>query len=256
MIPLKEQDAIRELFAHQLISQVKIDHFTEPESSVSVPGKNPCTYCKLTREMLQELAALSDLVSLRIHMFEDAPEERDKYAIERVPATVLRGRNGSFVKYYGIPGGTEFPALLESIVDISRGDVLLSEESIKTLDNLDKDVSIRVFVTPTCGYCPQMVRLVYQMALVTEKVHAEVVEVGEFPDLAEKYQVQAVPLTVINDSVAIPGAVPEQALIEQVIKASESTIVPPSSPPTGDSSPAAPLDIKRGEQRSSGLFIP
>jgi len=256
MIPLKEQDAIREMLAHQLIGQVKVDHFTEPESSISVPGKNPCTYCKPTREMLQELAGLTDLVSLRIHILEDAPEERDKYAIERVPATVLRGRTGRFVKYYGIPGGTEFPALIESIVDISRGDVLLSEESIKTLDNLIKDVSIRVFVTTTCGYCPQMVRLVYQMALATEKVHAEVIEISEYPDLAEKYQVQAVPLTVINDSVAIPGAVPEQALIEQLIKASESTIAPPSSPTSGESSPVEPPVVKRGEQRSSGLYIP
>jgi len=256
MIPLKEQDAIREMFAHQLIGQVKIDHFTEPESSLSVPGKNPCTYCKPTRDMLQELSGLSDLVSLRIHMLEDAPEERDKYAIERVPATILRGRNGRFVKYYGIPGGTEFPALLESIVDISRDEVLLSEESIKTLDKLDKNVSIRVFVTTTCGYCPQMVRLVYQMALAIEKVHAEVIEISEFPDLAEKYRVQAVPLTVLNDSAAIPGAVPEEALVEQVIKASKTTIAPTSSPTSGQSSPVEPPAVKRGEQRPSGLFIP
>lgn len=256
MIPLKEQDAIREMFAHQLMGQVKIDHFTQTESALSVPGQNPCTYCKPTREMLQELAGLSDLVSLRLHILEDAPEEKAKYAIERVPATVLRGRSGRFVKYYGIPGGTEFPALLESIVDISRDDILLSEESIKTLNNLDKDVSIRVFVTTTCGYCPQMVRLVFQMALAIEKVHAEVIEISEFPDLAEKYHVQAVPLTVINDSVAIPGAVPEQTLVEQVIKASESTISPPSSPTSGQSSPIKPPDVKRGEQRPSGLFIP
>jgi glutaredoxin-like protein len=256
MIPLKEQDAIRAMFAQQLIAQVKIDHFTEPESNVSVPGKTPCTYCKPTREMLQELAGLSDLVSLRIHMLAEAEDERAKYDIQRVPATVLRGRNGGFVKYYGIPGGTEFPALLESIVDLSRGEVLLSDESVKALDELDKDVSVRVFVTPTCGYCPQMVRLVYQLAMASEWVRAEVIEVSEFPDLGEKYQVQAVPLTVINDSVSIPGAVPEQNLVEQVLKASGSTIAPPPLPSSGDSSPTAPPEIKRGEERSSGLYIP
>ena len=101
-----------------------------------------------------------------------------------------------------------------------------------------------------------MVHIVYQMALASDKIHAEVIEVSEFPDLAEKYQVQAVPLTVINDAVAIPGAVPEPQLIEQIIKASESTIAPPSSLPAGDSTPAPQPEVKRGEERSSGLYIP
>ncbi|MCH8814166.1 MAG: thioredoxin family protein [Chloroflexi bacterium] len=256
MIPLKEQDEIRLKFAQELIGPVKIDYFTETESALSVPGKTPCPYCKPTRQMLQELANLSDLVSLRVHLMDQAEDARSKYGIERVPATVLRGLNGQFVKYYGIPSGTEFPALVESIVDISRKEVLLSLESQKALKSLEKDVSIRVFVTPTCGYCPQMVHIVYQMALASDKIHAEVIEVTEFPDLAEKYQVQAVPLTVINNAVAIPGAVPEPQLMEQIIKASESTIAPPSSLPAGDSTPTPQPEVKRGEQRSSGLYIP
>lgn len=255
MIPLKEQDAIRQKFAMELIAPVKIDYFTEKESKLDVPGKSPCPYCKPTQNMLQELAALSDLISLRVHYMDEAAEERAMFGIERVPATVLRGRKGHFVKYYGIPGGTEFPAFLESIVDISRDEVLLSPESAQALEELEKDVSVRVFVTPTCGYCPQMMQSVYQMALITDKVHAEVYEVNEFPDLAEQYKVEAVPLTVINESVSIPGALPEQQLVEQVIKTAEST-----KPPPGVVAPGAPetppQSIKRGERRSSGLYIP
>lgn len=254
MIPLKEQDAIRQKFAMELISPVKIEYFTERESKLDVPGKTPCQYCKPTEDMLRELSNLSDLISLRVHHMDEAEEERAKYGVDRVPGIVLRGRKSHFVKYYGIPGGTEFPAFLESIIDISRDEVLLSEESAKALEALDKDVSVRVFVTPTCGYCPQMVQASYQMALISDKVHVEVYEVNEFPDLADKYKVQAVPLTVINDAVSLPGAMPEQQLVEQVIKTAESTNAPPGTVPSAPEAPPPP--VKRGEQRQSGLYIP
>ena len=67
MIPLKDQDFIREKFAQELLGQVKIDLFTEREVTLTVPGKEPCVTCKPTREMLQEISGLSDWISLRVH---------------------------------------------------------------------------------------------------------------------------------------------------------------------------------------------
>ena len=165
MIPLKDQEVIREKFAEELSGPVKIDFFTERELSIIVPGRKPCTYCKPAREMLQELASLSDLISLRVHIWEEADEDGKKFGIERIPATVLRGpfdpstslragsaqgrRDSAILKFYGLPGGTEFPSFIESITDISRGETLLSPESAKALRKLKEDVTVRVFVTPT-----------------------------------------------------------------------------------------------------------
>ena len=149
MIPLKDQEAIRQKFAQELTGPVKIDYFTERALSISVPGRRPCASCKPTQEMLQELARLHDLVRLRVHIFDEAAEARAKYDVQRIPAIILRGRGEQFLTFYGLPGGTEFPAFLESIVDISRGEVLLSQESVKALGKLKDDVLVRVFVTPT-----------------------------------------------------------------------------------------------------------
>ena len=266
MIPLKDQELIRQKFAAELLGPVKIDYFTERELSIEVPGRRPCAYCKPVRELLQELAALSDLISLRVHIFEEASEERTKFGVERIPGIVLRGAQqagaptAALFKYYGMPGGTEFPAFLESIVDISRGEVLLSQESVKELKKLREDALVRVFVTPTCGYCPQMVRAVYQLSLANAKVRAEVIEVNEFPELADRYQVKAVPLTVIGDKVAIPGAMNPDTLVEQVVKAGGSEASAPQEAPgpmsavTPEEAPSA--RVQRGEQRPSGLIIP
>lgn len=258
MIALRDQDAIRDKFAAELVGQVKIDYFTERELGIAVPGKTPCQYCKPTEEMLREISGLSELVSLRVHYMEDNPPEREKYGVERVPGIVLRGYGPRSVKFYGMPGGTEFPAFIESFVDISRGEALLSEESVEALLSLEQDVSIKVFVTPTCQYCPAMMRVAFQMGMISERISAETIEVNEFPELAEKYRVQAVPLTVINDQVAIPGMVHESQLIAEVVKlagSGGSTQATPegattAAPPT----PAEP--IQRGKERSSGLFIP
>ena len=149
MIPLKDQEAIREKFARELLGPVKIDYFTQKELSITVPGREPCTYCQPTREMLQELAALSDLISLRVHNLDHEREAAAKFGVERIPGIVLRGRGGATLKFYGMPGGTEFPAFLDTIVDISRNEVLFSEQSVKSLRKLKQDLRVRVFVTPT-----------------------------------------------------------------------------------------------------------
>lgn len=258
MIPLKDQELIQQKFAAELLGPVKIDYFTERELSLEVPGRRPSAYCKPTREMLQELASLSDGISLRIHIFDEAVEERTKCGIERIPGIVLRGRDAAAFKYYGMPGGTEFPAFLESIVDISRGEVLLSKESVKELKKLREEVTVRVFVTPTCGYCPHMMRAAYQLSLASPKVRSEVIEVNEFPELGDLYRVRAVPLTVIAEKVAIPGAMHPDALVEQVVKAagSEQTRAPEAGGPTSAVEAAGPPPTQRGEQRPSGLIIP
>lgn len=261
MIPLKDQDLIRQKFGAELLGPVKIDYFTERDSTLTVPGRVPCAYCKPTREMLQELAALSDLISLRVHILEEAPADRAKFGIDRIPGIVLRGpvSSGPIFKFYGMPGGTEFPAFLEAIVDTSRGEVLLSEQSVRELKKLQEEISVRVFVTPTCGYCPQMMRVAYQLSLANPKVRAEVVEVNEFPELADRYQVRAVPLTVIADKVAIPGAVHPDALVEAVVKASGAAVSEQQQaggPTSAVTAQEGQPPVQRGQERPSGLIVP
>lgn len=74
------------------------------------------------------------------------------------------------------------------------------------------------------------------MAMVNPKVVAEVVEVSEFPHLAQRYQVRGVPKTVINDKVEVVGAVPEEAFLAHVLKALSKP--PPAEAANGDTGQA------------------
>lgn len=92
-------------------------------------------------------------------------------------------------------------------------------QECQTLQALEKDIRIQVFVTPTCPCCTMVVRLAHQFAMESPRVRGEMVEATEFPHLAQKYHVFGVPKTVINENVFIEGAVPEPVFLEHVLQA-------------------------------------
>jgi predicted DsbA family dithiol-disulfide isomerase len=57
------------------------------------------------------------------------------------------------------------------------------------------------------------------MAVENEHITADVVEVSEFVELAQRYNVQGVPKTVVNDTVEFVGALPEPRFVQQVLQA-------------------------------------
>lgn len=240
MIPLREQEFLREKFSRELVSRVRIDFFTEKKTSLFVRHRQPCQYCKPTRQMLEELAALTDKISLRQHIFEEDEEAVAQYQVERIPAIVLHVGDRRWLKYYGSPGGHEFVPLVETIVDISRGTNHLSDKTRKRLRKLKKDARIQVFVTPACPHCPQMARLAYQVALESPHISAEVIEANEFPELSQRYQVRGVPTTIIDEKMSFAGSVPDDLLvdtIERVIQSSPLTAT--AAPETGPVTPTS-----------------
>jgi glutaredoxin-like protein len=238
LIPLREQEFLREKFSRELASRVRIDFFTEKETFLFVRRRQPCQYCKPVRQMLEELAALTDKISLRQHIFDEDEEAVAQYQVERVPAIVLHVGDSCWLKYYGSPGGHEFVPLVETIVDISRGTKYLSDRIGKRLRKLKRDARIQVFVTPTCPHCPQMARLAYHMALESPRISTEVIEAAEFPELSQRYQVRAVPTTIIDEKMSLAGTVPDDLLIDTIEQAIESSpLTATAAPETGPVTP-------------------
>jgi predicted DsbA family dithiol-disulfide isomerase len=64
-------------------------------------------------------------------------------------------------------------------------------------------------------------RVAYQMAMESPHIRADVVEITEFPHLAQRYQVRGVPKTVINEKAQFEGAVPEAAFLDRIKKSLE-----------------------------------
>jgi len=181
--------------------------------------KFECHSCQDTHQLLQEVSELSNKLQLEVFNFLEAEEEAKKYDITELPTLIVEGKRNYNIRFIGIPAGYEFSSLLESMKMASTGNTLLSEEGKKFLNSLEEDIHLKVFVTPTCPYCPRSVILAHQMAYYSNRIKADMIEVTEFPYLSQKYNVVGVPLTVINETVSQVGAVPEQMLIEKIKEA-------------------------------------
>jgi hypothetical protein len=63
------------------------------------------------------------------------------------------------------------------------------------------------------------VRLAHHLAVASDAIRGDCVEATEFPDLAQRYSVMAVPKTVVNETLSFEGALPEGQFVEQVLRA-------------------------------------
>lgn len=142
------QSEIKKIFA-DLSGDVRLLFFTQRDSPLIIPGQD-CPTCKDTRALLQEVAALSDKLHLEIHEVSLDSETAREHGIDRVPALVMTadGVKGK-VRYFGLPSGYEFSVLLGSLVDVSKANADLTEDTIEALNAVNKDLHFQVFVTPT-----------------------------------------------------------------------------------------------------------
>ncbi len=195
----------------------------EPVHILVFTKKTDCSMCNDTKMIVEELSGLSDSITFEEIDPDEDPVTSKKYGVDKVPAIIpLKGsdRNGKYfgIRFFGIPAGYEFTSLLDSILTISRGIVGISEEGQEYLKNLEKDLHLQVFVTPTCPYCPRAVVLAHHMAFLNDRITADMVEAQEFPDLSQKFKVMGVPRTVINEVHHQEGAAPEKMILDLIKK--------------------------------------
>lgn len=61
--------------------------------------------------------------------------------------------------------------------------------------------------------------MAHQLAVEGDRIISDVIEIQEFPDLAQHYAVTGVPKIVVNDQIELIGAQPESALLSAVLQA-------------------------------------
>jgi alkyl hydroperoxide reductase subunit AhpF len=102
------------------------------------------------RRLAEELVAIDPRLSLESCNFVLDKEKVEALGIARTPAIAVMGAEKDYgIRFYGLPSGYEFGSLVEAILDVSRGDSGLSEETRAGLKDLARPVHVQVFSTPT-----------------------------------------------------------------------------------------------------------
>jgi glutaredoxin-like protein len=178
----------------------------------------PCETCQETRELVEELASISEgKVRVETRDLVEHSAEATLHGIDKVPALVVLGEGKELgIRFFGAPSGYEFATLIEDIRMASTGRTDLAESTLEQLARLTAPLHLKVFVTPTCPYCPRAVLLAHKMAMASDWVTADAIDATEFPELAAHYRVQGVPRTIANDVIHMEGAVPEAMLMARL----------------------------------------
>lgn len=203
---------VRKIFS-KLQDKVTLYFFVDKESE--------CPYCGDTEEILRILSSLSDKIS--VEKREKGSEEAKNYKIPLFPAILIHGKDEYNVRYFGVPAGYEFGVLIEDIVDVSSGSVSIDPYLQDLITKIDREVRIMVFVSPTCPYCPIAARASHRFAILNKNIYGDVIEAVEFPELANKYTVYAVPKSVIQvegeDRAYVEGAIPDAFFVAKLLEA-------------------------------------
>jgi glutaredoxin-like protein len=212
--PVKKKAA--ELMA-KVANPVKLVLFTQ---------ETDCQFCREARGVAEEVAALSDKLSIDVY---DMAKDRDKaaeYRVDKVPAICVVGDKNYGIRYFGAPAGYEFTTLLTLVELVAGRNGGLRPETRARLAGLTAPADIQMFVTLTCPVCPVAAITAARFALESEMVSLSVIDAAEFSQIAGLYNVMAVPKTVINRGHSFEGAVPEERFIDELLKGTGSLMVP------------------------------
>jgi alkyl hydroperoxide reductase subunit AhpF len=147
MIPADvEKQLVEEL--GQLPNPVRLVTFSQ---TLALPGQEAqVAASEQMRRLIEELAELSPKLSAESLSFASDRERAGELGVERIPAVAILGEDSDpGVRFFGQPSGYEFGTLIDAIVDVSRGEHGLSEDTVQKLQELEKPVHIQVFSTPT-----------------------------------------------------------------------------------------------------------
>jgi len=185
-----------------------------------------CQFCKEAAGLAQELAGLSDRLTVEVLDLQKDHLKAADFHVDKVPAFVVVGERDYGIKYYGVPAGYEFTTLLTLLDLAGRRNSGLQPENRSKLNLLSSSLDIQMFVTLTCPVCPMAAATAARIAIESDKLSVSIIDATEFPQLAGLYNVMAVPRTVVNRGHSFEGALPETLFVNEVLQGASGLVAP------------------------------
>ncbi|WP_369026167.1 alkyl hydroperoxide reductase subunit F [Qipengyuania sp. RANM35] len=142
-----------------------------------------------TRELLEEIGALHDLVSAR---FDGTDARRPSFVIRR-------GSDAEkWVRFAGLPMGHEFTSLVLALLWAGGHPPKVDADLIEQVRGLEGDFNFEMYFSLSCHNCPDVVQALTLMALENPRITATLIEGGTYKDEVDARDIMAVPATFLN----------------------------------------------------------
>ena len=144
------------LLNDSVIGQVKqvFQNLKNPVEVIFFEAQEGCDYCADTRQLLEEVTQISDLLTFSAHDIQQDAELTQLLGVDKTPGFVVVGKEGPQrldygIRFSGIPAGHEFSSLIHTLLLVSNRDSGLDQKTRNFLAGLKEPVHLQVFVTPT-----------------------------------------------------------------------------------------------------------
>jgi alkyl hydroperoxide reductase subunit F len=185
-----------------------LQRLTQPVELVASLDDRPAS--AEMRELLQEIAGLSELVSVR---FDGSDARRPSFNVSRAGA-------GMGVRFAAIPMGHEFTSLVLALLQAGGHPPKVEAEVIEQIKSLTRedggDFVFETYMSLTCHNCPDVVQALNLMAVLNPRIKHVAIDGGLFQDEVEGRQIMAVPTVYLNGEVFGSGRMEVSEILTKV----------------------------------------
>ncbi|MEE8231066.1 MAG: alkyl hydroperoxide reductase subunit F [Qipengyuania citrea] len=166
-----------------------------------------------TRELLEEIAALHDLVSAS---FDGTDSRKPSFVIRRASDAE------KWVRFAGLPMGHEFTSLVLALLWAGGHPPKVDADLLEQVRGLEDDFNFEMYFSLSCHNCPDVVQALTLMALENPRVTATLIEGGTFQDEVDSRDIMAVPATFLNGEPFYNGKIELAEILAKIDTGSEA----------------------------------
>lgn len=209
---------LRETFA-QLPNEIPLFLFSD--------SSRDDVFLQATRQVIRAFRELTPKITMKEYHLNH--ELAAKWEVSSSP-TLLLDPDRYNIRWLGAPMGEEGRSFLEAMMLLGLGRSQISDQSLGVIERIDTPRNIKIFVSPSCPYCPQQV--VNGLRAAIEKpdlISLEIIDIQCRPDLAEQYGAHSVPQAFANETLIGQGAQQEEVFMASLETLQVQTIFIPQS---------------------------
>jgi thioredoxin reductase (NADPH) len=184
-------------------------------------------YTQAARQVIRAFRDITPKVTMR--EFGLGHELARKWGVKDTP-TLLFDPDHYRIRWLGAPLGEEGRTFLEAILLLGFREPHLSAPARQVLEKIENPRAIKLFVSPTCPYCPQQaVNALKAVVARPELISLEIIDVQANPQLADHYSAHSVPQAFANEQLIAMGAQTEELFMDSLRKLEQQRVFIPES---------------------------
>ena len=184
-------------------------------------------FIRASRQMVRAFRELTDKITFREFSLDHELAKKWKVTVS---PTLLIAPETYDIRWLGAPVGEEGRTFLETLILVGFQRSDFNDQARKVMQNIDSKRQIKVFVSPTCPYCPQQaVNAVRAVIEKPELISLELIDIQANPEIADQYSAQSVPQTFANEILVGMGAQTEEIFALSLQKIEPQTLFIPDS---------------------------